>query len=265
MKPTVHPIKRLGQHFLKDRHIARTIVEALEIQNGDAVLEIGPGSGVLTEFLMESQAGRIVCVEIDWRLSDVLSQRFGSDTRFYLVEDDFLNNDGFDYLKSQSKIRIVGNLPYSITSPILFHLFEKRDRIEIVIAMMQKEVAERITSGPGNKTYGVPSVLFQMVSTPEILFSVSRSSFRPVPQVESSVMRFRFLDKPAYPVKNERLFTQMVKAVFGQRRKMLKNTLQIFINKEDLENAPFDLTRRPEQMSCQQFTDLSNWITDRME
>jgi len=265
MALTVRPLKQLGQHFLKDRNIARSIVESVDIQEGDAVLEIGPGEGVLTERLLESCASQIICVEIDSRLADILHQRFGSDSRFRLVHDDFLSNDGFSHFDDNTKIRVVGNLPYSITSPILFHLLEKRDRIEIFVAMMQREVAQRIVSGPGSKIYGIPSVLFQMVSHPEILFPVSRKSFRPIPKVESAVMRFRFLPEPAHPVQDEQLFIQIVKTTFGQRRKMLKNTLQSFITKIELEQTPMDLTQRPEQLSCKQFADLSNWIVDRME
>jgi len=265
MAKTVRPIKRLGQHFLIDKHIARHIVEAVDINEGDRVLEIGPGEGVLTEILLESQASQVVCVEVDERLSSILDKKFGSDPRFFLVKDDFLKNDGLSQFNEKGHIRVVGNLPYSITSPILFHILEKRDRMEIFVAMMQKEVAQRIVSGPGSKIYGIPSVLFQIVSCPEVLFPVSKTAFHPVPKVESAVMKFRFYKEPIFPLKNDKLFTQIVKTVFGQRRKMLKNTLQKFVDRKALENSPIDLTQRPEQLSCNQFADLSNWLVTKMD
>lgn len=258
----VRPIKRFSQHFLRDRLSARRIVDNLNIQKGNHVLEIGPGEGALTEFLVKSPAERIISVEIDSRLVELLRERFGEDNHFKLIEGDFLKLDLAFFIQGKTKFRIVGNLPYSITSPILFHLLEYRSFVQDIMVTVQKEVGERIISPPGSKAYGIPSVLFQLFSETEILFQIPRLAFYPIPKVDSVVLRITFLLKPRYSLMDEVFFRKMLKTVFGQRRKMLKNTLKgITQNEEMLKKIPIDLFQRPEDLSVEEFVQLSNILS----
>ena len=222
-------------------------------------MEIGPGEGVLTEYLIGSPAERIIGVEIDYRLAKLLRARFGRHTQFELIEKDFLEIDFTSFLKGEKKVRVVGNLPYSVTSPILFNLLEHRSWIRDVIVTVQKEVGERITSPPKSKVYGIPSVLFQLFSETEILFGIPRNAFYPIPKVDSVVLRITFLPKPRYPLANEVFFRKMLKTVFSQRRKMLRNTLKgIVPDEEMLKKCPLDLSQRPEDLSIKEFVLLGN-------
>jgi 16S rRNA (adenine1518-N6/adenine1519-N6)-dimethyltransferase len=261
MISNIRPKKSLGQHFLKDGASARRIVESLGLQADDIVLEIGPGGGALTEWLMKSPAGQIIAVETDKRFSPGLLNRFGGDPRFRLIENDILKVD-LAGLSQNKKIRIVGNLPYMITSPILFRILENRAVVSDCTATVQKEVAERIVSPPGTKAYGIPSVLFQQYSESHILFYIPRSAFHPVPQVDSAVLKILFLSEPVYPVLNPFEFQNLVRTVFAQRRKMLRNTLKPFIQEEtDIRRLPVDWTRRPETLSVREFVLLSDFFS----
>lgn len=254
----VRPLKRLGQHFLKDLSIAQRIIESMEIGAGDHVLEIGPGEGVLTKGLIAGPAGRIVGVEIDRRLTPWLWKQFGQDQRFELFEEDFLKLDLASLIEGK-KIRVVGNIPYSITTPILFRLLDHRQWIEDITLTVQKEVGERIVSLPGFKEYGIPSVLFQVFGRAEVLFPISRHAFYPVPEVDSIVLRVDFFKFPVYKIKDVQFFRRLVKTTFGQRRKMLKNTLKVIEKDEDnLRTVSIDLRRRPEDLSVTEFVQLSN-------
>ena len=259
MRSGVRPLKRFGQHFLKGRSVAERIVESMDIGEGDCVLEIGPGEGVLTEFLMDSAAERVIGVEIDRRLADWLRERFGQNERFELVEGDFLQLDLSTLVRRGKKVRVVGNLPYSITTPILFRVLDHRAWVKDLTVTVQKEVGERIASPPGSKAYGVPSVLFQVFSQVEVLFFIPRKAFYPVPKVDSSVLRFRFFDRPLHEIEDVTFFRDLVKTVFGQRRKMLRNTLKKIVKDEKiLETVSADLFQRPEELSVSQFVRLSN-------
>jgi len=238
----------------------------MDIGEEDCVLEIGPGEGILTEFLLESPAERVVGVEIDTRLVEGLSQRFGQDERFELVEGNFLEFDVTSLIKGRKKIRVMGNLPYSITTPILFRVLDHRAYVEDFTATVQKEVGERITSPSGSKAYGIPSVLFQAFSRVEALFPIPRGAFYPIPKVDSTVLRFRFPDRPLYEIENANLFCDLVRTTFGQRRKMLKNTLKKIIKNENvLETVSVNLCRRPEELSVSQFVQLSNELTKGLD
>jgi 16S rRNA (adenine1518-N6/adenine1519-N6)-dimethyltransferase len=255
----IRPQKRLGQHFLRDRSIAERIIQSMSIGCEDRILEIGAGEGVLTERLIDSPAQRIVAVELDARLAEWLKRRFEEHARIEIVEADFLKLDLGVLFSGERKIRGVGNIPYAITTPILFRLLDGREKVRDMTVTLQKEVGERITSPPGCKAYGIPSVLFQLHSRIDVLFSIPRKAFYPVPKVDSIVLRFQFLDRPLYDVEDPSFFRRVVKTAFGQRRKMLKNTLKsLVMDEKRLQDIPFDLHRRPEELSVADFAVLSN-------
>lgn len=263
MRTGLRPLKSLSQNFLKDETYARRLVESMAIQPGETVLEIGAGEGVLTRYIMQSPAARFIAVELDKRMQPWLQMRFGDDDRFHLIPEDFLkmNLDAVIASVLPDKIRVCGNLPYAITSPILFALLDHRYGVKDVTVTIQKEVAERFVSSPGCKAFGVPSVLFQLFGDLSILFEVPPVAFEPVPKVESAVMCCRFLDQPRYPVQNYKLFEKLVKTAFGQRRKMLRNTIKSMVG--DRCKIPIDLTHRPEELSVETWAELANWIVAR--
>lgn len=262
MLPNVWLKKSLSQHFLKEVSFGKRIVDSMGIQNTDRIVEIGPGDGVLTEWLMKSSAYCITAVELDKRLYPFLLARFGNDKRFHLVESDFLKVDLAHLSLSGEKVRIVGNLPYAITSPILFRILDQRSAVEDITVTVQKEVAERLVSPPGAKSYGIPSVLFQLHSNTEILFNIPKKAFFPVPKVDSAVLRIRFRKNPVYTINNPDFFQLMLKSVFSQRRKMLRNTLKKFVHQEsNLDRVPLDLTRRPETLTIKEFIELSDFLS----
>jgi len=253
--------KSFSQHLLKDVSFAKRIVDSMNIGEYDSILEIGPGGGALTEWLIKSPVERIMAVELDKRFYPFLTARFGQDDRFHLIENDFLKMDLHVLISTGKKLRIVGNLPYAITTPILFRILDNRSLIDDLIVTVQKEVAERIVSCPGTKVYGIPSVFFQLYSNSEILFNIPRNAFFPVPKVDSAVLKISFREEPLFPVHDTLLFQQVVKTVFQQRRKMLKNTLKRFVQKDDvLDRVPLDLSRRPETLTVFEFVQVSNFL-----
>ena len=239
---------------------AHSIVQSMAIGSDDTVLEIGPGEGVLTEFLLESPADKIIAVEIDRRVGKWLRVRFDSDKRFKLVEGDILEFD-LESVHANDKIRVVGNLPYSITSPILFRMLDNRFRIRDVTVTVQKEVAERLTGKPGTKAYGIPSIFFQLYGNVDLLFHIPRDDFYPVPNVDSSVIHIEFLEGPAFKVDDEIFFRRLIKTIFGQRRKMLRNTLKNLLNGEiETDGISLNLSKRPEELSIEELVMLSNQL-----
>jgi len=265
MNKTTRPIKRLGQNFLKDKAVARKIVDSMNICRGDKVLEIGCGEGILTEYLIKSSAVRVYGVEIDTRLVQLLKEKFGDTSKFVLIEGDILGIDFSSMVSGGEKLRVVGNIPYNITSPILFHMLDWRSAINDFTIMVQKEVAERLRSSPGVKTYGVPSILFQMYGQIKILFSVSRRSFYPAPCVDSVVVNYKFFKDSRYELIDEDFFRLLVRNLFMHRRKMLKTTLRKFIGRgEPLEGLCVDLRLRPENLTVEQFASLSDQLFKTM-
>ena len=254
----IRPQKRLGQHFLKDGSIAERIIQSMSIGREDQILEIGAGEGVLTERLIDSPAQRIVAVDLDPRLTGWLKRRFEQNIRFELIAD-FLKLDLGSLFSGEQKMRAVGNIPYAITTPILFRLLDYREKVRDFTVTLQKEVGERIISPPGCKAYGIPSVLFQMHSRIDVLFFIPRKAFYPVPKVDSIVLRFQFFDRPLHDVDDLSFFSRLVKTAFGQRRKMLKNTLKsLMMDEKRFQDIPIDLHRRPEDLSVADFAVLSN-------
>ncbi|MBI5587315.1 MAG: 16S rRNA (adenine(1518)-N(6)/adenine(1519)-N(6))-dimethyltransferase RsmA [Deltaproteobacteria bacterium] len=255
------PKKRFGQHFLTDKNLIRKIVAAAGVAEKDQVLEIGPGRGALTEGLIE--AGAIVtAVEVDRNLSRLLQERFPSD-RLTVMEADAMKVSFADLSREKKhKFKLVANLPYNISGPILAKFLKEREAFSVMVLMFQKEVAERIASGPGTKSYGVLSVLSQAYTDVKIEFHVSRNLFNPKPKVDSSVVSFRVLDRPRIEIEDEAFFKAVVKSAFGTRRKTLLNSLKVLGFGKDsllraLEEAGIDPGRRGETLDMTGFGALT--------
>jgi 16S rRNA (adenine1518-N6/adenine1519-N6)-dimethyltransferase len=253
----IRPKKYLGQHFLTDPGIARRIVEALDPRPGETVIEVGPGTGVLTSFLLEKPI-RLIPVEIDPESVVYLTGRWPS-LKEQLVEGDFLKLD-LAALCGE-RFHVIGNFPYNISSQIFFRLLEYRSHLNNVVCMVQKEVAERITSPSGSKAYGILSVLLGAWFTSRLLFTVKPGSFHPPPSVTSAVIRLERNTTVSLPC-DEALFSRIVKTTFNQRRKMIRNSIRpILLN---LDSNFELLDKRPEQLNVPQFVELTRWTAEQM-
>jgi 16S rRNA (adenine1518-N6/adenine1519-N6)-dimethyltransferase len=245
------PKKSLGQNFLQDGNIARKIVQAFHLSADDHVMEIGPGKGILTGLILPC-VKRLTAVEIDSRCVDFLRDRFGSSSNLEILYDDFLKMN----LECSEKIRIVGNIPYYLTSPIIFRVMDHRHCVQDLTLLIQKEVAERINAQPRTKSYGILSVMSQAFADVSLLLYVPCTVFSPRPRVESALVRWKFTDSREKNIKNIEFFRHIVRTAFGQRRKMLRNSLQHY---SGLSAAcAEDFTRRPEQLSVAEWISLSN-------
>lgn len=258
MKPHeqyIKPKKQLGQHFLKDKSIAkRTVDELLSKFPTGNVVEIGPGKGVLTEFLLQHPQVNIVAVELDKECVPYLNTHFGSYTNLKVLEADFLRLQPDQLFEGE--FSIVGNFPYNISSQIVFKTLEWKERVPAFCGMFQKEVAERICSPHGKKDYGILSVLAQTYYHTEYLFTVSEDVFQPPPKVKSAVMRMVRKENFTLPFP-EKFLHEVVKAAFNQRRKMLRNGLHSFLpSDKDTTSIPF-LDKRVEQLSVEDFWHLA--------
>lgn len=253
--------KKLGQNFLIDESVVRRIVEAAELTSEDTVLEVGPGIGTLTQGLAESKAN-VVAVELDKRLLPVLDITLEGYDNVRIVNGDILKVDIMQEVGADN-FKVCANLPYYITTPIIFALLEKRLPMERLVAMVQKEVAERMAAKPGGKDYGALSVAIQYFTEPEIAFIVPPDSFIPAPAVDSAVIVCKRRQQPPVQVCDEDLFFRVVKAAFSMRRKMLNNALKnMGISGEQclkwLELAGIDGKRRGETLTLEDFAALTN-------
>ncbi len=261
MQQKVRAKKALGQHFLKDVTIAQQIAESLVFsQDRMPVLEIGPGMGVLTRYLLQDPHIDLTAIELDRESVDYLTVNY---PQLHLIQGDFLRFD-LNVLYPEGQFCIIGNYPYNISSQIFFKVLEYKDRIPCCSGMIQKEVAERLASKPGNKAYGILSVLMQAYYNIEYLFTVHEHVFDPPPKVKSAVIRFTRNSTKQLDC-NEVLFKQVVKTAFNQRRKQMRNSLQALVGKGNpiLEDPIF--TRRPEQLSVSEFIELTNLIEQNQE
>lgn len=247
--------KNLGQHFLKDKNIALKIVDSLHANNIKQVLEIGPGMGVLTRFLIQKKSFQTTVVEIDHESVDYLKEHFPQ-LESRIISKDFLKLNLQEYFQEQ--FAVIGNFPYNISSQIFFKILDYRDQVPEVVGMIQKEVAERIATGPGSKTYGILSVLLQAFYEIDYLFTVHENVFTPPPKVKSAVIRLTRNNRQHLDC-NEKLFFQLVKAGFNQRRKTLRNSVKSFIRDEELKQDPI-FSKRPEQLSVNDFERLTRLI-----
>lgn len=258
----VRPKRSLGQNFLVDDNIARKIVESLHLQKDDVLLEIGPGHGALTKHLAQS-VRRLIAVEIDGRVVDALRTTYGSSAS--ILHQDFLETDIHSLAKKfKTRIRIVGNIPYHLTSPILFKVFDEHCSVDDVTIMVQREVARRIVAKPGTRDCGILSVLSQFYGAPKVLFTVSPNCFYPRPNVTSTVIRMKLLKEGQYPVDVELLRT-VVRTAFGKRRKTLRNSLKFLPFDKDtvaqvLPGITIPLNRRAEELTVEHWITLTNEI-----
>jgi 16S rRNA (adenine1518-N6/adenine1519-N6)-dimethyltransferase len=252
----VVPKKHLGQHFLKENSIAERIVNLLSLHKGyDKVLEIGAGMGVLTQFLLQSDKYETFVVEIDKESVSYLQKNLNLDEK-HLISADFLNYDICQLFDNQ--FAIIGNLPYNISSPIFFKILENRNQVAEVVCMIQKEVADRIAAKHGNKTYGILSVLLQAFYDIKYAFTVYEGSFVPPPKVKSAVITLKRNQRENLGC-DEKLFFQVVKAGFNQRRKTLRNALKVLDLPTELNTNEL-LDKRAEQLSVEDFISLTQQI-----
>ena len=265
VKSTLHKYElsasqKLSQNFLKDEHLAERIVKAAQIQAEDSILEIGTGLGILTKALVKN-AAKVITFEKDKKLLTQLPFILQTEAQIEVIPQDFLTYDLSILQKRFKKIKVVANLPFHISTEVLFHLFEHRGWIESMTLMFQKEVAERIVSKPGTKVYGILSVLSQLYSTPKICFSVSPHCFYPVPKVSASIVNFQMKEDIGLNSPREKLLIKLVKYGFGQRRKTLLNSLKKLVSPQVLTKVTtslgIDVKRRMETFSLEEIKKLT--------
>ncbi len=270
----IFPKKRLGQHFLAAMPTIEKIVAALDICQDDVVIEIGPGLGVMTG-LVAAQARHVVAIERDAAVLDIAKAELAERANITWIHGDVLEQtmEGVSAAagrKATARYKIIGNLPYNISSPILFWMLDNRERLECAVVMLQKEVAVRIAAKPGGRDYGILSVLTQAFAKPSLLFHVSAKSFVPPPEVTSSVLRLDFYAKSGLDAARETRFRELVRAAFGKRRKTIRNALlgargmKIEPSRLDmaLADAGIDHKRRPETLSVDEFFLLTDALND---
>lgn len=264
--------KRFGQNFLIDTHVLEKIIKTSEITKDDFVLEIGPGIGTMTQYLAEA-AGQVAAVEIDNALIPILEDTLKEWNNVTVIHGDILKTDiqKLAMEKNQGRpIKVVANLPYYITTPIIMGLFESHVPVESVTVMVQKEVADRMQTGPGSKDYGALSLAVQYYARPEIVANVPPNCFMPRPKVGSAVICLRKYEEPPVQVKNEKLMFRLIRASFNQRRKTLVNSLknspELSYSKEQVELAiaecGFSQNIRGEALALEQFAALANALAD---
>jgi len=249
----------LGQNILIDKNIVRKIVRSAQLQPGETVLEIGPGRGILTEALLEASA-LVIAIELDAGLCAHLRAAFGARPNFRLIEGDAVT---FDYAQVPSPFLVVANLPYYVSTPLLFRLLEQGRRVDRMVLMLQEEVAARLAAAPGGKEYGVLSVAAQFRCDVRLAFRVPASCFRPRPQVGSAVVSLTPLARPRVAVRDERLFFKVVRGGFAHRRKALPNSLrdegfEAARTATALAAAGIDPRRRAETLSLAEFAALAD-------
>ena len=262
--------KRFGQNFLIDAHVLEKIVSAAGITKDDCVLEIGPGIGTMTQYLAES-AGQVIAVEIDTNLLPILADTLKDYSNVKVINQDILKVDINELVKEYNNgrpIKVVANLPYYITTPIIMGLFESNVPIDNITVMVQKEVADRMQVGPGSKDYGALSLAVQYYASPYIVANVPPNCFIPRPNVGSAVIRLTRYQEPPVQVKDPKLMFKLIRASFNQRRKTLQNGLnnspEISFSKEDITKAIESLGVSPsvrgEALSLEQFAQLANYF-----
>jgi len=250
------PRKRFGQNFLHDPGIVRRIVAAIDPRPGEHLVEIGPGEGAITAPLLE-RTGGLDAIELDRDLYASLESRFtGQGLRLHIA--DALKFDFHSLVRDNSPLRVVGNLPYNISTPLLFHLLDQADCIRDMHFMLQKEVVDRMAAEPGTKVYGRLSVALQARCLVTPLFDIGPGAFRPPPKVHSSFVRLIPFIEPPHPIEDATMFNQVLINAFGQRRKTLRNALRNIAGVDELEALGIDPGKRPEQLEVAQFVAIAN-------
>ncbi len=267
IKERHRPRKRYGQHFLNNENIADRIVESAAVGSGDTVLEIGPGKGILTGRILK-RARAVYAVEIDRDLTAILRERFKGEQGFHLIEADILTQDLIELFRDvSSRIKVVSNIPYNISSPIIELLIRSRTVVSAAVLMVQKEVARRLLAGPGSKDYGLTTLNLALCAEAGKVMDVKPGAFSPPPEVMSSVISVVFSESYRYPLNDEKIFRVITGVAFRQRRKMLRNTLiPYFISRgldkskavEILPAANVDPQARPESVDVAGFVKICN-------
>lgn len=266
--------KKLGQNFLIDDEVIEGIVSAANVNKNDLIIEIGPGLGTLTKRLLEN-GGKVICIELDTRMIGILNDRFKFYNNFEVINQDVLKVD-LNKLINENKneelrtAKIVANLPYYITTPIIMKLLEDRLDIESITVMVQKEVADRLVDVPGGKNSGAITYGVSYYTKPEKVIDVPNNSFIPAPEVNSSVIKLNVLDKPAVDVQSEEMLFRIIKMAFMQKRKTLLNGLTNgnLASKEQIEemltNLGFDLKIRGEKLSLEDFAKIADYVSQKL-
>jgi 16S rRNA (adenine1518-N6/adenine1519-N6)-dimethyltransferase len=253
------PRKRFGQNFLHDHRIIYNIISSIQARPGEHWVEIGPGQGALTEPLLK-EGVRLDVVELDRDLVALLKEKFKQHDRLRIHSADALKFDFASLADDSRKLRVIGNLPYNISTPLMFHLLDNAACIQDMHFMLQKEVVDRICAAPGSKKYGRLSVMMQYYCATELLFDVPPESFDPAPQVTSAIVRLIPHQQPPVEVNDVAKLNKVVTQAFSQRRKTLRNSLKTLIAEQDIEALNIDPTLRAETISLSDFAKLSNLL-----
>ena len=255
--------KRFGQNFLTDQKIIQKIIKSVYAKPEDRLIEIGPGQGALTKHLIET-CPQLQVIELDKDLMPILLAQFAKYPDFKIHQEDALQCDFNRFiLHDKQQLRIVGNLPYNISTPLIFHLLSYQNQIQDMHFMLQKEVVNRLAAQAGEKNYGRLSVMVQYYCQVEKLFLVPPECFNPAPKVESAVVRLQPYVAPPYIANDMNHFSQLVNIAFQQRRKTLRNTLKQLIDTDVIQTLTIDTSLRPENLSVKDYVDLSNTLTQQ--
>lgn len=262
----IKPKKRLGQNFLIDKNIQKKIIESCEFSQSDIVLEIGAGRGEMTSLIAEKVAF-VYALEIDVDLCKILKHNLANLKNVEIINQNILKFDFKNYFrKIKKRIKVAGNIPYYITTPIIERLLEYKDKIEVIFIAVQKEFASRLISGPDRKEYGSLSCFLQYYTKPQIMFFISKNCFRPVPKVDSCFLKLSIRRTPPVKIKDEKLFFNLIRTSFNQRRKTLRNSLKDIIPKQQklemfFEKYAIDRNIRPENLALSDFAHLSECVS----
>ena len=256
--------KKLGQNFLINEEIIKEIVQKADIQENDVIIEIGPGLGSLTKELLE-KAQKVIAIELDSNMVKILKERFSLYNNFELIEADVLKVNLKELIKNYESVKVVANLPYYITTPIVMKLLEDRLKLKSITVMVQKEVGERFSAKPNGKEYGAITVSINYYAEPKIIIDVPKENFDPIPEVDSCVIKLDIRDVPKVKINDEKIFFNLIKAAFSQRRKTISNSLTCIGKtkeeiKDTLEKLNINSNLRAENLSIEDFAEISNII-----
>ena len=263
-KPTAHKArKRFGQNFLHDHGVIRRIIRAIAPHEMDQMVEIGPGLGALTEEIL-SEAGELDAIELDRDLPPILRTKFFNyGDKFRIHEADAMKFDFSQLRKDDKKLRIVGNLPYNISTQLIFHLLSHAGNVLDMHFMLQKEVVDRMAAGPGENNYGRLGIMTQYYCEVESLFVVPPGAFNPAPKVDSAIIRLTPYTTLPHPADDIKKLEDVVRTAFNQRRKTLRNNLKPLLSAEELESLGIDSGLRPEKLPLSSFVAISNYLTNK--
>ena len=264
--------KRFGQNFLHDQQVIERIIDAINPSANDHLLEIGPGQGAITDYLAQSGA-RLDCVELDRDLAAYLEKRFAGKDNVSIHQQDILKfdlasvanaNDGENTDEGEQRLRIIGNLPYNISTPVLFHLLQNHELIKDMVFMLQLEVVQRLGAQPGNKNYGRLGLMVQYFCEVEHLFNVPSAAFTPKPKVSSAIVRLTPHRQRAVEARSVDALQTVIRTAFNQRRKTLKNSLKAIMSSNSLEQVPVSLSERPENLTLADYVVISDILTQEL-